>query len=98
MTASLMLLGLGLKLRRRWSGDVWCVEWGLGVCEDEGAVGACGARIWDSSSMVVGGSMVVYGVLVVCVLEFVDEDVAGCLCQRGSKTKQLQRKEMWVCW
>lgn len=36
--------------------------------EDRAAVGACGARVWDSSSMLVEGSMVVVDVLVVLVL------------------------------
>ncbi len=72
MTASLMLLGLGLKLRRRWSSDICGFGCGpgcgFGMDEDRAAVGACGARVWDSSSMLVEGSMVVVDVLVVLVL------------------------------
>lgn len=68
MTASLILLGLGLKLRKRWSSDICCVGSGVGFGEDEVVVGACGARVWDSSSMLVEGSMVVVELVVVLVL------------------------------
>ena len=77
MTASLTLLALGLKAWRRWSSDICCVGAGEGevvvVVVVVVVVGACGARVWDSSSMV-EGSMVVVEVLVV------DEIVAVCLC------------------
>lgn len=78
MTASLMLLGLGLKLRRRWSREICWAGLGFGSGEDEVAVGACGERIWDSSSILVEGSMLVIEVVVVLVLLVVDEDVAEC--------------------
>lgn len=68
MTASLTLLGLGLKLRRRWSSDDWSVRRGFGVGEKELVMGAFGAKRCDSSSMLVEGSMVVVEVLVVLVL------------------------------
>lgn len=45
MTASLILLGPGLKLRRRWSSDNCWGEWELGAGGDEVVVGACGARV-----------------------------------------------------
>lgn len=67
MTASLMLLGLGLKLRRRPRSDSRWLEWGAGVGEDV-VVGAFGERTWDSSSMLVEGSMIVVEVLVLFVL------------------------------
>ena len=67
MTASLMLLGLGLKLRRRLRSDICCVERGAWVGA-EVVMGAWGERIWDSSSMLVEGAMVVAEVLVVLVL------------------------------
>ena len=67
MTASLMLLGLGLKLRRRLRSDICWVDWGAWVGDDV-VVGTCGERTWDSSSMLVEGSMVVAEVLVVLVL------------------------------
>ena len=67
MTASLMLLGLGLKLRRRSRRDICWVGWGAWVGEDV-VMGACGVTVWDSSSMLVEGSIVVAEVLVVLVL------------------------------
>ena len=85
MTASLMLLGLGLKLRRRWKSGNCCVGRGVGFCEDEVVVmlGSFFVSVWDSSSMVVEGSIVVFE-LVVLVLWMV-EAVAQCPCQRGLK-------------
>ena len=85
MTASLMLLGLGLKLRRRWKSGICCVGRGIGFCEDEVVVilGSFFVSVWDSSSMVVEGSIVVFE-LVVLVLWMV-EAVAQCPCQRGLK-------------
>ena len=68
MTASLTLLALGLKLRRRWSSDICWNRWGVGVGENEVVMGAFGAKRCDSSSMLVEGSMVVVDVLVVLVL------------------------------
>ena len=42
MTASLILPGLGLKLRRRWNSEIF---WDLEVGEEEVAVMALGVRI-----------------------------------------------------
>ena len=67
MTASLMLLALGLKLRRRLRSNICWLGWGVWV-GGEVVMGACGERFWDSSSMLVEGSMVVAVVLVVLVL------------------------------
>lgn len=41
---------------------------GFGVGEDKVAVGACVVWVWDSSSMLVEGSMVVVDVFIVLVL------------------------------
>ena len=86
MTASLTLLGLGLKLQRRWKNDTCCVGRGIGFCKDEVVVilGCFFVSVWDSSSMVVEGSRVVFEV-VVLVLWMVDEAVTQCPCQRGLK-------------
>ena len=67
MTASLMLLGLGLKLRIRWSTGIRCVGWRFRPGDGEMLVGACVAGLCDSSSMAVG-SIVVVELLVVLVL------------------------------
>lgn len=68
MTASLMLLALGLKLLRRWISDICWAGWGLGAGEGGLAVDPCGVRVCDSSSILVEGSMAVEEVLVVLVL------------------------------
>lgn len=80
ITASLMLFGLGLKLRRRWSNDICWVRWGVGIGEAVVAEATCGGRVWDSSSMEVEGSMVVAEVVIVLVLLVVDDVVAECSC------------------
>ena len=53
MTASFTLLGLGLKLRRRWNS---VIDWGgrgVGFSKDEVVVVVEGAeRVWDSNSTV----------------------------------------------
>lgn len=67
MTASLMLLALGLKLRRRSTSDICWLGWEAWVGEDV-VMSACGGSVWDSSSMLGEGSMVVAEVLVVLVL------------------------------
>ena len=84
MTASLTLLGLGLKLRRRWKNGTCCVGRGIGFCEEEVAVvpGPFFVRVWDSSSMVVEGSIVVFEVAVL-VLWVVVEPIAQRSCQIG---------------
>ena len=84
MTASLTLLGLGLKLRRRWKNGTCCVGGRIGFCEDEVLVilGSFFASVWDSSSTLVEGSIVVFEV-VVLVLWMVDETIAQCPCQSG---------------
>ena len=81
MTASLTLLGLGLKLRRRWKNGICCVGRGIGFCEDEVVMipGSFFVRVWDSSSMVVEGSVVLFEVFVL-VMWMVDEAVAQCPC------------------
>ena len=83
MTASLTLLGLGLKLRRRWKAVPCWVGRGFGFDESEVVVvlSSFGLRVWDSSSMVVEGSIVV----LVLVLVF-DDAIAPCSCQRGLRS------------
>lgn len=56
----------------------------MGFCEDEVVVilGSFFVSVWDSSSMVLEGSIVVFEV-VVLVLWTVDETIAQCSCQSG---------------
>ena len=73
ITASFTLLGLGRKLRRRWKNGICCVGRGDGFGEDELVVSdSFVVRVWDSSSTVLEGSMVVVEV-VVLLLQIVDE-------------------------
>ena len=77
MTASLTLLGLGLKLRRRWKNPICWDMRALDFGEDE-VVGVVSVevRVWDSSSMVVEGFMEV----VVSMLLVADNANAPCSC------------------
>ena len=70
----------------RWKSGICCVGRGVGFREDEVVVirGFFFVSVWDSSSMVVEGSRVVFEVDVL-VLWMVGEPIAQCPCQRGLK-------------
>lgn len=77
MTASLTLLGLGLKLRRRWKNPICWAGRALDFGEDEVVVVVSfEVRVWDSNSMVVEGFIV----LVVLMLLVADNADAPCSC------------------
>lgn len=78
MTASLTLLGLGLKLRSRWKKPICCGGRPLDFGEDEVVVvvDSFEVRVWDSSSIVVEGFME----LVVLMLLVADNADVPCSC------------------
>ena len=103
ITASLTLLGLGLKLRMRWKNGICCVGRGAGFCEDEVVVirGSLFVSVWDSSSMVVEGSIVVFEVDVL-VLWMVDEAIAvsmseSCIVSLGTQQSHGETLLSWSC-